>query len=423
MKKAIWILITLVMLPSSYGQMTNTLNLEDCIATACKNSPLNRQKQDYNQLLNYKIKNLSTDWYPAVGINAQAVYNSETTEFSDVIKMPGVSVPSMPLDQYKVWADINQQLFDGGMIKARKAVERTGSEASMEQTEADLLNVKQQVSQVYFSILITQKSSAILQVSLDELKERKKVLQAGIDHGVVLPENMMAMEVEEIKLNQSLTEMKITNDKLFKVLSILMDTTVTGNLTVAEPEGLEQPGEKMNRPEYLVFDKQKESLTASQRMITAADMPRFFAFSQAAYGRPGYDMLNQDMHAFYSVGVGMKWNFLNYGDSRRQKKMLDIQKDMLDVKRKTFDDQLNIQIESEKANIEKYNELLKQDEQILKLQKEIAAGSLAKLNHGVITSTDYLTDLDAELLSELQLENHKILSMQASYNLKLLKGN
>ena len=118
----------------------------------------------------------------------------------------------------------------------------------------------------------------------------------------------------------------------------------------------------------------------------------------------------------------MKWNLLNYGDSRRQKKILDIQKDMVDIKRKTFDDQLSVQFETEITNIEKYNELLRLDEQMLKLRKAITATSLSKLNNGIITSTDYLTDLNAELLVWLQFENHKILKLQAAYNYLLLQG-
>ena len=118
----------------------------------------------------------------------------------------------------------------------------------------------------------------------------------------------------------------------------------------------------------------------------------------------------------------MKWNFLNYGDSRRQRRILDIQKDMVDVKRETFDDQLSIQLQTEKTKLEKYNELLKQDEAILNLRKAIATTSLSKLSHGIITSSEYLIDSNAEILARLQYENHRILKLQAAYNHLLLQG-
>jgi outer membrane protein TolC len=180
--------------------------------------------------------------------------------------------------------------------------------------------------------------------------------------------------------------------------------------------------EPVNRPEYLLFARQKEAFQANQKLVTASDLPHIFAFSQAAYGRPGYNIVSSDFHSFYSVGLGMKWNFLNYGDSKRLKKILDIQQDMVDIRHQTFDDQLKIQLEAENTNMEKYNELLRQDEQILKLRKAIAVTNLSKLTNGVITASDYLTDLDAEILAKLQYENHKILKLQSAYNYMILKG-
>jgi hypothetical protein len=63
-----------------------------------------------------------------------------------------------------------------------------------------------------------------------------------------------------------------------------------------------------------------------------------------------------------------------------------------------------------------------QDEKILDLRKNIAAASLSRLNNGTITATDYLTDMNAEIMAKLQYENHKILKMQAVCNSLLLKG-
>ncbi len=423
MRKLILILTAIALYTGVFGQQADTLTIADCLRIAGERSPLNRQKQISGEALSYKIKNLSTNWYPAIGLNAQATYNSETVDFSDVLGDMPVSLPSLPLDQYKIWADINQQLYDGGITRAQKNVEKANYEADIQQVESDLLRTRQQVSLVYFSLLITEKNSAVLQVSLDELKERKRAIQAGVNLGVVLPENMLAMEAEEIKLGQKLTELRLTREQLFMTMSVLLDSTLTGQQAITEPADPGSLDQSVNRPELMVFDKQKEVLRANQKLISASDLPKFFAFSQAAYGRPGYNILSNDFHTFYSVGLGMKWNFLNYGDNRRQKKILDIQKEVVDIKRKSFNDQLNIQMQTEITNQKKYNELIEQDKRILELRKAITAASLSKLSSGIITTNDYLSDLDAEILAKLQYENHRILKLQAIYNYKLLQGN
>ena len=420
MRRIYFMLVVAVIIQAGlFGQHADTLRINECFSLANERSPLNRQKQISAEALIYKINNLSTNWLPAVGFNAQATYNSETVNLSDI--MPG-SKPSLPLDQYKVWADINQQLYDGGIIKAQKAFEKASYEAGIQQVESDLRGVKQQVNQVYFSLLLAGKSSAILQVTLDELGERKEIIEAGVNNGILLAENLLVLEAEKVLLQQKITELRHNQHQLFEVLSILLDSSLTEQVVIAEPVAPTGFNDPVNIPEYILFEKQKEMFQASQRLITASDLPKFFAFSQAAYGRPGYNAFSLKFHPFYSVGLGMKWNFLNYGDSRRQKKLFDIQKDMVDIKRETFDDQLNIRLQTENTNIEKYNELLGQDEQLMKLRKAITLTSLSKLNNGIITATDYLTDLHAELLAKLQYENHKMLKLQATYNYMLING-
>jgi len=404
------------------SQTADTLTLAKCLGAADLKSPLARQLIHQDEILKNKISNLNTNWYPSVGLNAQATYNSEAIDFSG-INLPGeLSLPALPLDQYKIWAEFNQQLYDGGAVKAQKAIEKAGYGTDTKQTESEILKIRQQVSKVYFSLLITRKNSEILRISLEELSERKKVIQSGVTHGIILSENLMAVEAEQILLEQKITELKLSSIQLISILSILMDSSLNTEVTLIEPVLISGDEPYTERPEFIMFDKQKELLLANQQLVTSYDRPKLFAFSQLAYGRPGYNFINSDFHTFYTVGVGLKWNLLNYGDSKRQKKIFEIQKDVVEIRRENFEDQLNIQLQTEKTDIEKYDTFMRQDEKILDLRKNIAASSLSRLNNGTATATDYLTDMNAEIMAKLQYENHKILKLQAVCNSLLLKG-
>jgi len=421
MKRLFIILICAAMAAKSLADGPDSIRLDQCLAVASEKSALARQKGISEEILNDRLTNLKSNWYPSVGLNAQASYNSETVEFSDLLQNLPVSIPSLPLDQYKIWADINQQLFDGGMVKALKQVEKAGYKSEIYQTEAELLAIRMQVSQVFFSLLLTQNNTETIGSSLNLLEARKNALKAGVSNGVVLPENLLAMEAEEISLRQKLTELRLQKTQLFRALSILTDSVFPDNSIVAEPEipVVDQNG---IRPEFLLFDMQKERLQANSKLIGSGDLPRVFAFSQLAYGRPGYNMVSRDFHTFYTVGAGMKWNFLNYGDTRRQKRIIGLQQQLVDVKRTNFDVHLRIQLQAELTNLEKYDSLMKQDQAILSLRKSIAGSSLSRLNNGIITSADYLDDMNAELLAELQYGAHRILRKQAEYNYLILQG-
>jgi len=419
MKSTILFISSALLSTVVYCQQPDTITLERCLESVVLHSPLNRQKSNFAEIMDYRIRNLNSNWYPSVGINAQASYNSETVDFSEVL--PNAPIPSLPLDQYKVWADIHQQLYDGGYNRALKEMERTMHQANLQQTESEILAARIQVSQVYFSLLLTQMNAEMLNISLNELRTRKSAVQSAVDNGILLQENLLALDAEEINMQQRVTELELMQNQFVSILCILLDSTISGNTKVIEPVEPEADTSGI-RPEFKLFEIQKEQLTASQKMISATELPKLFAFSQLAYGRPGYNMISQDFHTFYTVGAGLKWNFLNYGDNKRQKRIFEIQKDQIEVKREHFSDQLKIQLETERTNMVKFDSLIRQDEKIVNIRKSIAAASLSKLNYGIITSSDYVTDMNAEILARLQWQNHRILKMQSYYNYLIFQG-
>jgi len=75
------------------------------------------------------------------------------------------------------------------------------------------------------------------------------------------------------------------------------------------------------------------------------------------------------------------------------------------------------------ASIKKLEEALKRDDQIVELRSRVARTSASRLENGVITSTDYLTDLNAETIAKINLQTHKIQLVLSKANYLLAKGN
>ncbi len=405
------------------GQTPDSVTLDFCLDKAASRSVVTNQKALQSEILQNKLRNVQTNWLPATSLNAQSVYNSEVTDFSDALgnNIP-VSIPSQPQDQYKIWADINQTLYDGGRNRALKNIENAGTEIELQQIETDQLTIRQQITQIYFGLLLVQKNTEVLQIALHELEEKKATVKAGVKYGVILEENLLSMDAEELALKQKLDELFLLKDQYAQMLAIYTETPLNGQMTFFEPHTAIEVNSSAIRPELVMFDRQKDLLDANKKMISSSDRPGIFAFSQIAYGRPGYNMMSSDFHTFYSIGVGLKWTFLNYGDNKRQKKNMDIQKNMIDIKRQYFNEQLQSQLLKEQTNIRKYDGFMDQDLQIITLRKEIASRSLSKLNNGVITATDYLSDMNAEITARMQYESHRILKLQSMHQFEMLQG-
>ena len=133
-------------------------------------------------------------------------------------------------------------------------------------------------------------------------------------------------------------------------------------------------------------------------------------------------MLNEEFDSYYLVGLGLKWNFFNWGEIKRKEKILHSQKEIINTKQEVFEKNLNISLENEAANIKKYEESVKLDKQILQLRTEIKESSFSQLKNGIITSTDFLSELNAEMQAKLELQTHTILLQQAIFNYLTLKG-
>lgn len=67
-----------------------------------------------------------------------------------------------------------------------------------------------------------------------------------------------------------------------------------------------------------------------------------------------------------------------------------------------------MQIKKYKADIEKIQNLLPKDREIIALYEEIIKEMDLQLENGVITSTDYVNQLNEQLQAKLQLKLHEV---------------
>ncbi len=99
-----------------------------------------------------------------------------------------------------------------------------------------------------------------------------------------------------------------------------------------------------------------------------------------------------------------------------------VQQEIIRSQKKAFEMNLNIQLEELMANIIKYEEAVSRDEEILQLREEITGAAVSKLENGVITSTEYITELNAETQARIQLDLHRIQLEQARISFLTSKG-
>jgi outer membrane protein TolC len=417
------ILIALFCLAGYLLQSQESVSLDLCREKAFANYPLIRQSELLPESHDLKIGNLNKNYLPQMNVSGQASYQSDVTK-TPFQNIPGVNVPTVSKDWYKIVLDVNQVIYDGSATPRQKAVEDAGLEIDRQSLEVELYKLKDRVNQVYFNILLIKESRKVIELYHENLLAKLKDVESGVKNGTILQSNADVLSAEIIKSEQSLAEASITLSSLIGMMNEFTGMTLNENTVFALPDVQVIPGEFLNnRPEYTLFGLQQNKINASQKLLGSSLLPRFSAFGQAGYGRPGYDMLKDEFDDFYMIGARLSWKPWDWSQSKKEREILSLQSEIIATQKETFDKNLRIDVQNKIAEIRKAEELISRDEQLITLREKITKASSSQLDNGIITSTQYLTELTAESNARLDLESHKIKLVKAKLDYKTTLGN
>ena len=406
----------------TFGQDVTVLTLEECYRQTIATYPLKNDKRLVKDISALKIENLNLNYLPRFDLSAQATYQSDVTMIEIDLPLPNIELPKAPKDQYKVSMDISQVIYDGGATKRQKELEGKTLDAGLQQIEVSLYKLKESVNRVYFSILFLQEQKEILSLIKEVLVERKKIAESGVRNGVITLSDLQAIKAEKLKIEQQLIELESGRNTAISVLSELMDTVLPVTVQLEYPEFQIDYDSDRNRPELILFRNQLAQIDASSNLLKTKRLPKLFAFGQVGYGRPGLNFLNDEFDTYYLVGAKLSWNLFDWNQNKRERKILAIQKDMVVTQRDVFNERIDIEIEKKRSEVKKYEKLIASDNEIIKLRKAIVETSASKFDNGVITSTDYLNDLNAEKQARINRELHNVKLMQARADYLVIKG-
>ena len=177
------------------------------------------------------------------------------------------------------------------------------------------------------------------------------------------------------------------------------------------------------RPEFDFFNLQNQQLEASQIIVSKSNLPKLNAFIQGGYGNPALNMLNNSFEAFYVTGIRLNWTLFDWNKTKKEKEVLEISKQLIASEKETFQLNLNRQLQETDFEIQKINQQLKSDEEIIDLRQKIVKSSEAQMKNGVITTSEYLNEIDKLFESKNNQKSHQIQLQLTQANYQIIKGN
>ena len=414
MKNNLVTILLLILTISSYAQQK--LTIEECYVFAEKNYPIAKQTNFLQQKTSFEIDALNKAKLPKIDINAQATYQS------DVIGLP-TSLPGVePInkDQYRATLDVNQLLYNGGMINANTKLKEAQMLTQQQLVAVNLYQLKSRINYSYMMILLWQDQRELLLAKQSTIHSKIKEVKSGVKNGAMLPSSEQVLEAELLKLEQALTENTFQRIKELQNLAGLTSTTIKENSVLERPSTtLETNGV---RPEMKFFELQQDQIEASKNIISKSNLPKLNAFGQAGYGNPGLNMLNNSFDDFYMVGLKLNWNVFDWNKSKSEKQALDIAKEIVTTEKETFETNNQMQLNELKSEISKLETIIKTDSQIILLREKVVQSSDSQMRNGVITTSEYVTELNQLFDAKTNQKVHQTQLELAKINYQTIKG-
>jgi len=413
-------MLTLLPVMGLLAQQPVHLAIEDVYQLARNNYPLIKERDLISKTKSYTISNAARGYLPALNINGQATYQSDVTSIP--FNVPGIKIPTYSKDQYKIYGEADQVIYDGGVIKNQKRTADANEVVQQQNLEVELYVLYDRLDQLFLGALLVNE-----QIKLNELL--KKDIQNGIDKAKALVANGTAYRssVDELQAqllitDQSGVELKATKKAYLDMLGIFINKALDEN-TVLEQPATPAMTDEVTRPELSYYDYQKRVFDLQEQLLNTQVRPKFNLFIQGGYARPGLNLLSNDFEWYYIGGLRLSWNLGGLYTLKNQKNILEINKTMLDIQKETFLFNTSITQKQQSADVAKYIELVKKDDDIIALRESVKTASGAQLENGVLSAHDYITEVNAADEARQNRILHQVQLLQAEFNYQNTIGN
>ncbi|MGN6804033.1 MAG: TolC family protein [Ginsengibacter sp.] len=395
---------------SAFSQ-SNSLTLDSCYSLARKNYPLIKQYSLIEKTNEYTVANIAKGFLPRINFTGQATYQSDVTQFPKAI--PGA--PVLTKDQYRLFAEVNQPVYDGGVIREQKKLQEANSEVDKQKLEVELYKLKDRVNQLFFGVLLMQARLKQNQLLQSDVRHGLEKINAAIANGTALKSSADVLEAELLKTDEQADELASNKNAFIRMLALFIGRTIDSNTEFITPAEL-NPGTEIKRPELQLFDSQDKIFNAQKSLLTAQNRPKLSVFLQAGYGKPALNILSNSFDPFYIGGVRLTFPISGFYTIKNEKKLIELNRQNIDVQKQTFLFNTNVVLQQQNEDITRLQKIINTDDKIIPLREHIKQTALAQLNLGVATSRDYLREVNAENSARQDKILHSIQLLMAEYN-------
>lgn len=398
------------------AQTTIPAQLTELISKAIENYPKLKEANEYVNLSEAK-KDLAYGAYmPVISADASYRYGKPTPSISFPVGQ-GVTkeVQFIPANNFDLGLKVQQPIWDFGRTGANIQKSKSEIVTSKDNLENAKNTVAYQVAQVYFGIVLLNKSIDVQNEQIKLLEANEKLISDKIKNGDALKFDLLSTQVKKNNAQNRLIDLQTQLKKQYDLLNMVTGNTAYDYITEKNVD------EKLFSADVASADNNFDIKVLNDKLSTAnwdikiakrGWLPSLVANASAGYKNGFVPDINKLMFN-YNVGVGLNVPIFS---SARPNFQTRIAKINLQANQYALEAQklsLNKDIAQAKNDVTATESKLKNYE--LQVEQANEALSLANTRYkgGVITNLELLTaqtNLQDAQLGKIQLEYNLLLS-------------
>lgn len=418
LKQVIWALCSLLMASQAHAQ---TLTIGQAYELARKNYPMIRQFDLITKTRDYSVENAAKAYLPQVSVQGQATYQSAVTEFKLPVSVPGVAFPTLNKDQYKILGEVNQVIYDGGQVRTQVRSHEAVAAVESQKLEVDLYKLNERVNQLFFGVLTLDEQLRQNEVLKKDIALGIKKVQALINNGTAFRSNASSLKAELLKAEQRDIDLSTSRKAYTAILGLLIGQPLDETAVLEKPAA-KTVAKGINRPELKLYDVQNASLDIQSELLDVKNRPRLNLFFQGGFGRPALNILSNGFDPYYVTGVRLNWSLSGLYTLKKDRELIRNNRESIRLQKETFVYNTNLTVRQQHADVDRYQQLLGTDDEIIALREGVKTTAAAQLENGVINTNDYLREVNAEDQARLSKILHEVQLLMAQYSLNTTIG-
>lgn len=401
------------------------LTLDSCYARARNQYPLIVQKGLIEKSKDYNVSNAAKGYLPQLNFNGQATYQSAVTAITLSGLPPQFSnlkFPTPTKDQFNVHGEIDQTIYDGGMIKQQKDAQVASANIQEQNVEVQLYALRDRVDQVFFGALLIDEQLKQNILTQKDLQNSINQVQAGVNNGTALVSSLDELQAELYQQQQNEISLSASRKAYMDMLGLFINKQLDENTVLEKPRSL-VTSDSIHRPELSFYDYEKKNDDVQDKMLDVNNRPKFSFFFQGGYAMPGLNAFDVNPQPYYITGFRLTWSLGGFYTLNNQRQLLNIDKQTIDVQKQDFLFNTRLDLKQQSADMIKLQQMIYKDHDIIGKRTSVKNAAKAQLDNGVITVHDYISDLDAEDQAKQNLLLHEIQLLMDEYNYQNTTGN